>query len=134
VSSPVEPLFAPFTLVGLLILLYIVVQLIHALILIGPGPEAPLPMAEIEARRHALGKVLSTLLFWSGLFLLDSLAWLSVFVQGDDLRVLPGPEVAVLLLLLLLAGSGLIAAGLVVRRRVRRRRSLGKVGSQFARR
>jgi hypothetical protein len=132
VSSPVEPLFAPFTLVGLLILLYIVVQLIHALILIGPGPEAPLPMAEIEARRHALGKVLSTLLFWSGLFLLDSLAWLSVFVQGDDLRVLPGPEVAVLLLLL--AGSGLIAAGLVVRRRVRRRRSLGKVGSQFARR
>jgi len=121
VSSPVEPLFAPLTLVGLLILLYIVIQLIHALILIGPRPEAPLPMAEIEARRHALGKVLSTLLFWSGLFLLDSLAWLSVFVQGDDLRVLPGPEVAVLLL----AGSGLIAAGLVVRRRVRRRRSPG---------
>ena len=120
-SSPVEPLFAPLTLVGLLILLYIVIQLIHALILIGPRPEAPLPMAEIEARRHALGKVLSTLLFWSGLFLLDSLAWLSVFVQGDDLRVLPGPEVAVLLL----AGSGLIAAGLVVRRRVRRRRSPG---------
>jgi hypothetical protein len=117
----VEPLFAPLTLVGLLILLYIVIQLIHALILIGPRPEAPLPMAEIEARRHALGKVLSTLLFWSGLFLLDSLAWLSVFVQGDDLRVLPGPEVAVLLL----AGSGLIAAGLVVRRRVRRRRSPG---------
>jgi len=111
----------PLTLVGLLILLYIVIQLIHALILIGPRPEAPLPMAEIEARRHALGKVLSTLLFWSGLFLLDSLAWLSVFVQGDDLRVLPGPEVAVLLL----AGSGLIAAGLVVRRRVRRRRSPG---------
>ena len=120
-SSPVEPLFAPLTLVGLLILLYIVIQLIHALILIGPRPEAPLPMAKIEARRHALGKVLSTLLFWSGLFLLDSLAWLSVFVQGDDLRVLPGPEVAVLLL----AGSGLIAAGLVVRRRVRRRRSPG---------
>jgi len=117
----VEPLFAPLTLVGLLILLYIVIQLIHALILIGPRPEAPLPMAEIEARRHALGKVLSTLLFWSGLFLLDSLAWLSVFVQGDDLRVLPGPEVAVLLL----AGSGLIAAGFVVRRRVRRRRSPG---------
>jgi hypothetical protein len=117
----VEPLFAPLTLVGLLILLYIVIQLIHALIIIGPRPEAPLPMAEIEARRHVLGKVLSTLLFWSGLFLLDSLAWLSVFVQGDDLRVLPGPEVAVLLL----AGSGLIAAGLVVRRRVRRRRSPG---------
>jgi len=129
VSSPVEPLFAPLTLVGLLILLYIVIQLIHALILIGPRPEAPLPMAEIEARRRALGKVLSTLLFWSGVFLLDSLAWLSVFVQGDDLRVLPRPEVAALLL----GGSGLIAAGLVVRRRVRRRRSLGTVGSQFAR-
>ena len=129
-SSPVEPLFAPLTLVGLLILLYIVIRLIHMLIIIGPRPEAPLPMAEIEARRRALGKVLSTLLFWSGVFLLDSLAWLSVFVQGDDLRVLPRPEVAALLL----GGSGLIAAGLVVRRRVRRRRSLGTVGSQFGRR
>jgi hypothetical protein len=86
-------------------------------------------MAEIEARRHALGKVLSTLLFWSGVFLLDSLAWAAIFVQGDDLRVLSGGMVAVLLL----GGSGLIAAGLVVRRRGRRR-SLGKVGSQFARR
>ena len=129
-SSPVEPLFAPLTLVGFLILLYLVIQLIHVLIIIGPRPEAPLPMAEIEARRRALGKVLSTLLFWSGVFLLDSLAWLSVFVQGDDLRVLPRPEVAALLL----GGSGLIAAGLVVRRRVRRRRSLGTVGSQFGRR
>jgi hypothetical protein len=125
----VEPLFGPLTLVGLLILLYIVIRLIHALIIIGPRPEAPLPMAEIEARRDALGKVLSTLLFWSGVLLLDSLAWLSVFVQGDDLRVLSGGTVAVLLL----GGSGLIAAGLVVRRRVRRR-SLGKVGSRFARR
>jgi hypothetical protein len=130
VSSPVEPLFAPLTLVGLLILLYIVTQLIHVLIIIGPRPTSTPSMAEIEARRRARGKVLSTLLFWSGLFLLDSLAWLSVFVQGDDLRVLPGPMVVVLLL----AGSGLIAAGLVVRRRVRRRRSLGTVGSQFARR
>jgi hypothetical protein len=130
VSSPVEPLFVPLTLVGFLILLYLVIRLIHLLIIIGPRPEAPLPMAEIEARRHALGKVLSTLLFWSGVFLLDSLAWLAVFVQGDDLRVLPGRQVAALLL----AGSGLIAAGLVVRRRVRRRRSLGTVGSQFARR
>jgi hypothetical protein len=130
VSSSVEQLFAPLTLVGILILLYIVIQLIHVLIIIGPRPTSTPPMAEIEARRRALGKVLSTLLFWSGLFLLDSLAWLSVLVQGDDLRVLPGPMVAVLLL----AGSGLIAAGLVVRRRVRRRRSLGTVGSQFARR
>ena len=129
-SSPVEPLFGPLSLVGVLILLYIVIRLIHMLIIIGPRPEAPLPMAEIEARRRALGKVLSTLLFWSGVFLLDSLAWLSVFVQGDDLRVLPRPEVAALLL----GGSGLIAAGLVVRRRVRRRRSLGTVGSQFGRR
>ena len=129
-SSPVEPLFAPLTLVGLLILLYIVIQLIYVLIIIGPRPTSTPSMVEIEARRRALGKVLSPLLFWSGLFLLDSLAWLSVFVQGDDLRVLPGPMVAVLLL----AGSGLIAAGLVVRRRVRRRRSLGTVGSQFARR
>ena len=129
-SSPVEPLFGPLTLVGLLILLYIVIRLIHVLIIIGPRPEAPPSMAKIEARRRALGKVLSTLLFWSGLFLLDSLAWLAVFVQGDDLRVLPGPQVAGLLL----AGGGLIAAGLVVRRRVRRRRSLGTVGSQFARR
>jgi len=125
-----SPLFGPLTLVGLLILVYIVSRLIHMRIIIGPRPEAPLPMAEIEARRHALGKVLSTLLFWSGVFLLDSLAWLAVFVQGDDLRVLPGRQVAALLL----AGSGLIAAGLVVRRRVRRRRSLGTVGSQFARR
>ena len=116
-SSPVEPLFAPLTLVGLLILLYIVIQLIHVLIIIGPRPTSTPPMAEIEARRRALGKVLSTLLFWSGLFLLDSLAWLSVLVA-----------------VLLLAGSGLIAAGLVVGRRVRRRRSLGTVGSQFARR
>jgi hypothetical protein len=54
----------------------------------------------------------------------------SPFVQGDDLRVLSGEMVAALLL----GGSGLIAAGLVVRRRVRRRRSLGTVGSQFARR
>jgi hypothetical protein len=121
VSSPVEPLFVPLTLVGLLILLYLVIRLIHVLIIIGPRPEAPLPMAAIEARRRALGKVLSTLLFWSGLFLLDSLAWLAVFVQGDDLRVLPGPQAAGLLL----AGSGLIAAGLVVRHRVRRRRSPG---------
>jgi hypothetical protein len=83
----VEPLFGPLTLVGVLILLYIVIRLIHVLVIIGPRPEAPPPMAEIEARRHALGKVLSTLLFWSGVFLLDSLAWLSVFVQGDDLRV-----------------------------------------------
>ena len=129
-SSPVEPLFAPLTLVGLLILLYIVIRLIHALIIIGPRPEAPLPTAAIEARRRALGKVLSSLLFWSGVFLLDSLAWLYVFVQGDDDRVFSGRMAAVLLL----AGSGLIAAGLVVRHRVRRRRSLGTVGSQFARR
>jgi hypothetical protein len=130
VSSPVEPLFGPLTLVGLLILLYIVIRLIHVLIIIGPRPEAPLPMAEIEARRHALGKVLSTLLFWSGVFLLDSLAWLYIFVQGDDLRVAPRGAAAILFL----AGSGLIAAGLVVRHRVRRRRSQGTVGSQFARR
>ena len=97
-SSPVEPLFGPLTLVGVLILLYIVIRLIHMLIIIGPRPEAPLPMAEIEARRRALAKVLSSLLFWSGLFLLDSLAWLSVFVQGDDLRVLSGGMVAALLL------------------------------------
>ena len=125
-----SPLFGPLTLVGLLILLYIVIRLIHVLIIIGPRPEAPLPMAEIEARRRALGKVLSTLLFWSGVFLLDSLAWLYIFVQGDDLRVAPRGAAAILFL----AGSGLIAAGLVVRRRVRRRRSLGTVGSQFARR
>ena len=80
-SSPVEPLFGPLTLVGVLILLYIVIRLIHVLIIIGPRPEAPPSMAEIEARRHALGKVLSTLLFWSGLFLLDSLAWLSVLFK-----------------------------------------------------
>lgn len=129
-SSPVEPLFAPLTLVGLLILLYIVIRLIHALIIIGSRPEAPLPTAAIEARRRALGRVLSSLLFWSGVFLLDSLAWLYVFVQGDDDRVFSGRMAAVLLL----AGSGLIAAGLVVRHRVRRRRSLGTVGSQFARR
>jgi hypothetical protein len=130
VSSAAKLLFVPLTLVGLLILVYIVIQLIHALIIIGPRPEAPLPMAEIEARRHALGKVLSTLLFWSGVFLLDSLAWLSVFVQGDDDRVFSGRMAAVLLL----AGSGLIVAALVVRHRLRRRRSLGTVGSQFARR
>lgn len=112
-SSPVEPLFAPLTLVGLLILLYIVIRLIHALIIIGSRPEAPLPTAAIEARRRALGRVLSSLLFWSGVFLLDSLAWLYVFVQGDDDRVFSGRMAAVLLL----AGSGLIAAGLVVRHR-----------------
>jgi hypothetical protein len=86
VSSAERLLFAPLTVVGALILLYIVIRLIHMLIIIGPRPEAPLPMAEIEARRHALGKVLSTLLFWTGLLLLDSLAWLYIFVQGDDLR------------------------------------------------
>jgi hypothetical protein len=130
VSSSVEQLSAPLTLVGILILLYIVIQLIHALILIGPRPTSTPPMVEIEARRHALGKVVSSLLLWSGLFLLDSQAWLSVFVQGDDLRVLPGGVVAILLL----AGSGLIAAGLVIRRRLRRHRSLGLVGIQSARR
>jgi hypothetical protein len=58
VSSPVEPLFAPLTVFGVLILLYIVIRLIHALILLGPRSPSPLPMAELEARRHALGKVL----------------------------------------------------------------------------
>jgi hypothetical protein len=58
VSSPVEPLFAPLTLVGLLILLYIVIQLIHVLIIIGPRPTSTPSMAEIEARRRVLGKVL----------------------------------------------------------------------------
>jgi hypothetical protein len=108
VSSPVEPLFAPLTLVGLLILLYIVIRLIHALITIGPRPEAPLPTAAIEARRRALGKVLSSLLFWSGVFLLDSLAWLYVFVQGDDDRVFSGRMAAVGLL-------GLAASALLPR-------------------
>jgi hypothetical protein len=83
VSSPVEPLFAPLTLVGLLILLYIVIRLIHVL------------SSSALGQRHRC-------------------RWRMAAV-------------------LLLAGRGLIAAGVVVRRRGRRR-SLGKVGSQFARR
>lgn len=127
-SAAVELLFPPLSLFGILILIYLVIQLIHALIVIGPRPTSAPPEAEIEARRRALGKVFSTLLFWSGLFLLDSLAWLYVFVRGDDSRVLSGRAVAILLL----AGCGLIAAALVVRHRLRRHRPLGVVGSQFA--
>jgi hypothetical protein len=121
VSSAENLLFAPLTLVGVLILVYLVIRVIQALIIIGPRPEAPLPTAAIEARRHALGKILSALLFWAGLFLLDSLAWLYIFVQGDDLRVAPRGAAAIMVLV----GSGLIVAALVVRNRLRRRRLLG---------
>ena len=127
-SSAERLLFAPLTVVGALILLYIVIRLIHVLIIIGPRPEAPLPMAEIQARRHALGKVLSTLLLWAGLFLLDSLAWLYIFVQGDDLRVAPRGAAAIMFL----AGIGLIAVALGLRLRRRRRRTPGHARSQYA--
>jgi hypothetical protein len=120
VSSAFE-LFPPLTLVGFLILLYLVIRVIQALIIIGPRPESPLPTAVIEARRRALGKVLSSLLLWSGVFLLHSLAWSYVFVQGDDDRVFSWRMAAVLLL----AAGGLILAALVVRHRLRRRQSLG---------
>ena len=114
-------LFPPLSLVGFLILLYLVIRVIQALIIIGPRPESPLSPAAIEARRRALGKVLSSLLLWSGVFLLNSLAWSYAFVQGDDDRVFSGRMAVVLLL----AGSGLIVAALVVRHRLHRRRSLG---------
>jgi hypothetical protein len=114
-------LFPPLTLVAFLILLYLAIRVIQALIIIGPRPESPLPTAVIEARRRALAKVLSSLLLWSGVFLLNSLAWSYSFVQGDDDRVFSGRMAAVLLL----AGSGLIVAALVTRHRLRRRRSPG---------
>jgi hypothetical protein len=130
VSSPLEPLFGPLSLIGVLILLYIVIRVIQALIVIGPRPKAPLPMAEIQARRHALGKILASLLLWSGLLMLDGLAWAAIFVQGDDLRVLPGAGIAALLL----GSGGLIAVSIVVRLRLRGRGTPRQVGSQFARR
>jgi di/tricarboxylate transporter len=114
-------LFPPLSLVGFLILLHLVIRVIQALIIIGPRPESPLSPAAIEARRRALGKVLSSLLLWLGMFLLTSLAWTYVFVQGDDDRVFSGRMAAVVLL----AASGLIVVALVVRHRLHRRRSLG---------
>jgi hypothetical protein len=55
VSSAFE-LFPPLTLVGFLILLYLVIRVVQALIIIiGPRPESPVPTAVIEARRRALG-------------------------------------------------------------------------------
>jgi hypothetical protein len=120
-------LFPPLTLVGFLILLYLVIRVIQALIIIGPRPERPLSTAAIEARRRALGKVLSSLLLWSGVFLLNSLAWLYAIVQGDDNRVFSGRMAAVLLL----AGTGLIGTALVVR--IRLRRTPEQVGSHATR-
>jgi hypothetical protein len=120
VSSAVR-LFPPLTLVGFLILLYLVIRVVQALIIIGPRLESPLPAAAIEARRRALGEVLFSLLLWSGVFLLTSLAWSYVFVQGDDDRVFSWRMAAVLLL----AAGGLIVAALVVRHRLRRRRLPG---------
>jgi hypothetical protein len=119
-------LFPPLTLVGFLILLYLVIRVIQALIIIGPRPESPLSTAALEARRRALGKVLSSLLLWSGVFVLNSVAWFYAIVQGDDHRVFSWRMAAVLLL----AGMGLIGTALIVRMRLRR--TPEQVRSQFA--
>jgi hypothetical protein len=122
VSSAVEPLFLPLIVFGLVALLYMLIRLFHWLLQVRRGfPPTP-SMTQTDARQRALGKLVSSLLLWLGLFLLDSVALLYVFVQGDDDRVLSGRVVAVLLL----AGSGLMIVALWVRLRLRRRRALGR--------
>jgi hypothetical protein len=100
---------------------------------LGPGEQlaALVPAiaepADRRGRQHAAGKLLSSMLLWLGLLLLDSLALLYVFAQGDDDRVLSGRVVAVMLL----AGSALMVVALQIRLRLRRRRALGQVGTQM---
>jgi hypothetical protein len=79
VSSPVEPPFGPLTLVGLLILLYIVIQLIHVLIIIGPRPEAPLPDGGDRSSTSCLAgsfpaSMSSSVTWWT--------AWTSTLIPG----------------------------------------------------
>jgi hypothetical protein len=123
----VEPLFFPLIVFGLFAVLYMLIRLFHWLLHVRRGfPRTP-SMTETEAQQQAVGKLLSSLLLWLGLLLLDSLALLYIFVQGDDQRVLSGRVVAVMLL----AGSGLVLVALRIRLRLRRRRALGQVGSQM---
>jgi hypothetical protein len=116
----VEPLFLPLIVFGLVALLCMLIRLFHRLLQARRAfPPTP-SMAQTDARQRALGKLVS-LLLWLGLLLLDSVALLYVFVQGDDDRVLSGRVVAVMLLV----SSGLMIVALWVRPRLRRRRALG---------
>jgi hypothetical protein len=127
VSSIVEPLFLPLILFGLLALLYMLIRLAFWLNHVRRGFLPTTSMTAAEVRSRELGKLLSSLLLWLGLLLLDSLALLYIFVQGDDSRVLSGRLVAVMVL----AGSGLIAVALWIRLRLHGHRTMGPADSHL---
>ena len=121
-SSPVEPLFLPLIVFGVVALLSVLIRLLRWLFHVRRGlAPTPATSEETEARQPALGKLLSSPLLWLGLLLLDSLGLLYVFVQGDSDRVLSGRVVMVMRL----AGSGLIILALWIRLQPRWDRALG---------
>ena len=123
-SSPMEPLFLPLILFGVVAMLYMLARIGLWLIRHRRTLPRTRSMRDTKDLHHALGTLLSSLLLWLGLLTLDSLALLYIFVQGDDFRVLSGRLVAVMLL----AGSGLIMVAFWLR--VRQRRALDGPGAR----
>jgi hypothetical protein len=85
----VEPLFLPLILFGPFALAYMLVRPCVWLLQVRRTPRTAAATND-DASRRSLAKLLSSLLLWAGLLVLDCLALAYVFVQGDEERVLPG--------------------------------------------